>query len=87
MLSLNISQGFQRILASRLAVLEALITAFDETFLMDCITEVNLSYLVNQSSDPLNVHQTENIASECILSRQKKISLSLSINNFFCQVH
>ena len=59
---------FHRVLANRLAVTEALFNAFDETFLLDCLNEFNLNYLVNQSCDPLNVVTTEKLPAERILS-------------------
>lgn len=58
-------------LASRLTILEILASLFDEAFLLDCLSEFNLTYLVDKRSDPLNVTPTENFSAERILSRYK----------------
>lgn len=58
-------------LASRLTILEILASLFDEAFLLDCLSEFNLTYLVDKRSDPLNVTPTENLSAERILSRYK----------------
>lgn len=42
---------------------------FDEPFLLDCLNDLNLSYFVNQSSDPLSVIAGESIPPEGILAR------------------
>lgn len=55
-------------MACRLLVFNTLIAVFDEPFLLDCLNEFNLSYLINQRSDPLNVSPTENLPSEKIFS-------------------
>lgn len=62
-------------LASRLTVFKTLIAVFDEPFLLDCLNEFSLSYLINQRSDPLNVTPTENSPPEQILSRYECFSI------------
>lgn len=56
-------------MACRLAVIEALVLVFDESFLLDCLSEFHLGYLVSQHSDPLSVSPEENVTSDRILSR------------------
>lgn len=63
-------------LACRLTVFETLFAVFDEAFLLDCLNEFNLSYLVNKRSDPLNVTPTENSPPEQILSRYQFVNLN-----------
>ena len=48
--------------------MDILLTAFDERFLLDCLNEFNLGYLVNQNSDPLSVTVAESFPPERILS-------------------
>lgn len=71
-------QDYHRVLACRLTVFETLVAVFDEAFLLDCLNEFNLSYLVNQRSDPLNVTPTENSPPEHILSRYFIYDFSIS---------
>ena len=50
-------------------MVKALKSVFDEPFLLDCLNELNLSYLVNQGSDPLNVVTGENLPPESVLAK------------------
>ena len=80
-------QDYHRVLACRLTVLETLVAVFDEAFLLDCLNEFNLSYLVNQRSDPLNVTPTENSPPEHILSRYVSQSLTVFYISFIFVFH
>ncbi|XP_057364436.1 huntingtin-like isoform X1 [Daphnia carinata] len=74
--------NYHRVLACRLTVFKTLISVFDEAFLLDCLNEFNLSYLINQRSDPLNVTPTENSPPDHILSSLLVDTLRLAFSHW-----
>ncbi|EFX77022.1 hypothetical protein DAPPUDRAFT_106588 [Daphnia pulex] len=80
------AMNYHRVLACRLTVFKTLIAVFDEAFLLDCLNEFNLSYLVNQRSDPLNVTPTENSPPEHILSCLLVDTIKLALSHWKSKV-
>ncbi|KAK4002443.1 hypothetical protein OUZ56_004272 [Daphnia magna] len=81
-LNSSATSNYHRVLACRLTVFKTLISVFDEAFLLDCLNEFNLSYLVNQRSDPLNVTPTENSPPDHILSSLLVDTLKLAFSHW-----